>query len=89
MTDASITSVKASTNILKSFFELMKPRVMSLVIFTALVGIVIAPIKPNFVDAAISLFFVALGAGASGALICGMMLRSMELCQGLVLDPFP
>ena len=68
MTDASITSVKASTNILKSFFELMKPRVMSLVIFTALVGIVIAPIKPNFVDAAISLFFVALGAGASGAL---------------------
>jgi len=68
MTDASITSVKASTNILKSFFELMKPRVMSLVIFTALVGIVIAPIKPNFLDAAISLFFVALGAGASGAL---------------------
>ena len=68
MTDASITSVKASANILKSFFELMKPRVMSLVIFTALVGIIIAPIKPNFVDAAISLFFVALGAGASGAL---------------------
>jgi heme o synthase len=68
MTDASITSVKASTNILKSFFELMKPRVMSLVIFTALVGIVIAPTKPNFLDAAISLFFVALGAGASGAL---------------------
>ena len=46
----------------------MKPRVMSLVIFTALVGLVIAPIKISFIDAAISLFFVATGAGAAGAL---------------------
>jgi len=63
-----MSSVKNFPNIFKSFFELMKPRVMSLVIFTALVGIVIAPIKPDFIAAAISLFFVALGAGAAGAL---------------------
>lgn len=68
MSDVSMSSVKNFPNIFKSFFELMKPRVMSLVIFTALVGIVIAPIKPDFIAAAISLFFVALGAGAAGAL---------------------
>ena len=68
MSDVSVSSVKNFPNIFKSFFELMKPRVMSLVIFTALVGIVIAPTKPDFIVAAISLFFVALGAGAAGAL---------------------
>jgi len=52
----------------KSFFELMKPRVMSLVIFTTLVGMVIAPTQPDFLDASLSLFFVAIGAGAAGAL---------------------
>ena len=46
----------------------MKPRVMSLVIFTALVGMVIAPTQPDFLDASLSLFFVAIGAGAAGAL---------------------
>lgn len=68
MSDVSLSSVKNFPNIFKSFFELMKPRVMSLVIFTALVGIVIAPTKPDLIVAAISLFFVALGAGAAGAL---------------------
>jgi len=41
MSDVSVSSVKNFPNIFKSFFELMKPRVMSLVIFTALVGIVL------------------------------------------------
>lgn len=68
MSDVSLSSVKNFPNIFKSFFELMKPRVMSLVIFTALVGIVIAPTKPDLIVAAISLIFVALGAGAAGAL---------------------
>ena len=62
------SSVKALSHMFKSFFELMKPRVMSLVIFTALVGIVIAPTQPDFLDASLSLFFVAIGAGAAGAL---------------------
>ena len=54
--------------IIKSFYELMKPRVMSLVIFTALVGLVISPNKISFIDSCFSLFFVAVGAGAAGAL---------------------
>ena len=52
----------------KAFFNLMKPRVMSLVIFTCAVGLLIAPIKVNFVDAMFSLMAVALGSGAAGAL---------------------
>jgi len=46
----------------------MKPRVMSLVIFTCAVGLLIAPVKINFIDAIFSLLAVALGSGAAGAL---------------------
>jgi len=53
---------------LRDFFELMKPRVMSLVIFTALVGLVTAPGEISFLRGAISVLCIALGAGASGAL---------------------
>ncbi len=52
----------------KAFFNLMKPRVMSLVIFTCAVGLLIAPVKINFFEAALSLLAVALGSGAAGAL---------------------
>ena len=52
----------------KSFFNLMKPRVMSLVIFTCAVGLLIAPEKINFANAIFSLIAVALGSGAAGAL---------------------
>jgi len=51
-----------------SFFQLMKPRVMSLVIFTCVVGLLIAPHQVNFVTATLSLISVAIGAGAAGAL---------------------
>ena len=50
------------------FIELMKPRVMSLVIFTALVGLVIAPGHVHPVLTVTSLVCIAVGAGASGAL---------------------
>ena len=53
---------------LKALFNLMKPRVMSLVIFTCVVGLLIAPVKVNFLDTVFSLFAVALGSGAAGAL---------------------
>ena len=53
---------------IKAFFNLMKPRVMSLVIFTCAVGLLIAPVKINFLDAICSLMAVALGSGAAGAL---------------------
>ncbi len=50
------------------YFELLKPRVMSLVIFTALVGLVVAPGEINPVIAFTALLCIAIGAGASGAL---------------------
>jgi len=46
----------------------MKPRVMSLVIFTCVVGLLIAPTQINFLNAIFSLTAVALGSGAAGAL---------------------
>ncbi len=53
---------------LSSFFNLMKPRVMSLVLFTCMVGLLIAPINVDFPTACISLLAVAIGSGAAGAL---------------------
>jgi len=53
---------------LKSLLLLMKPRVMSLVIFTSTVGLLTAPIKISFYESAIGIFFVTMGAGAAGAL---------------------
>ena len=52
----------------KAFFNLMKPRVMSLVIFTCAVGLLIAPTKISLTNAICSLLAVALGSGAAGAL---------------------
>ena len=46
----------------------MKPRVMSLVIFTCVVGLLIAPTQLDFFTTTMSLLAVALGAGAAGAL---------------------
>ena len=53
---------------LSSFFNLMKPRVMSLVLFTCMVGLLIAPINVDFTSACISLLAVAIGSGAAGTL---------------------
>ena len=53
---------------LQSLLLLMKPRVMSLVIFTSAVGLLTAPINISFYDSIIGIFFVAMGAGAAGAL---------------------
>jgi protoheme IX farnesyltransferase len=49
-------------------FELMKPRVMSLVVFTALVGLYVAPGHLHPVIASTALLCIAVGAGAAGAL---------------------
>jgi protoheme IX farnesyltransferase len=50
------------------FFALLKPRVMSLVIFTGLAGIVVAPGGVHPLTAFTALLCIAIGAGASGAL---------------------
>ena len=52
----------------KALLELMKPRVMSLVIFTCAVGLLTSPIKISFIDSLIGILFVTMGAGAAGAL---------------------
>jgi heme o synthase len=50
------------------YIELMKPRVMSLVVFTALVGLVVAPGHVHPVIGFAALLCIAVGAGAAGAL---------------------
>ena len=52
----------------EDYFALLKPRLMSLVVFTALVGMLLAPVGVHPVVAVISIFCIAVGAGASGAL---------------------
>ena len=49
-------------------FKLMKPRVMSLVIFTCAVGLLTAPTMVSTQDAIIGILLVSMGAGAAGAL---------------------
>jgi heme o synthase len=52
----------------EDYVALMKPRVMSLVVFTALVGLLIAPGHIHPVIGFTALLCIAVGAGASGAL---------------------
>jgi heme o synthase len=54
--------------LIKSLYLLMKPRVMSLVIFTCAVGFLTSNSDINTLDAIISISFVAIGAGAAGCL---------------------
>ena len=53
---------------ISELFKLMKPRVMSLVIFTCAVGLLMAPITISTKDAMIAILLVSIGAGAAGAL---------------------
>ena len=60
----------------------MKPRVMSLVIFTCVVGLIIAPTQVNFLSATLSIIAVAVGSGlciVAGSL-CGVRLLMMLAC---------
>ncbi|WP_435258426.1 heme o synthase [Thioclava sp. FR2] len=50
------------------YVQLLKPRVMSLVVFTALVGLLVAPVSVHPVEGFAIILFIALGGGASGAL---------------------
>src|SRR5580704_2274950 len=56
------------TTRLSDLFALMKPRVMLLAVFTALVGLIIAPGKVDPVLGFIAIFAIAMGAGAAGVL---------------------
>lgn len=50
------------------YFQLLKPRVMVLVVFTAIVGLLMAPGEINWFIGAVAILCIAIGAGASGAL---------------------
>ena len=50
------------------YFALLKPRVMSLVVFTALVGLLVAPVPVHPFIGFVAILCIAVGAGASGAL---------------------
>ncbi|RZJ32284.1 MAG: protoheme IX farnesyltransferase [Brevundimonas sp.] len=52
----------------EDFFQLLKPRVMSVVIFTAVVGLVMAKGSLDWLSSAIAVLCIAVGAGAAGAL---------------------
>src|ERR1700677_3973352 len=66
----SVTATRAEPSIagVGDYLELMKPRVMSLAVFTALVGLLIAPVHLHPVIAFTALICIAVGAGAAGAL---------------------
>lgn len=68
MADVSYSDTKQYDAQLGDYIALLKPRVMSLVVFTALVGLLAAPGSVHPVIAFASILFVAVGAGASGAL---------------------
>jgi len=63
-----LSSPRISEAEVADYIALLKPRVMSLVIFTALVGLMIAPGHVHPVLAFTSILCIAVGAGASGAL---------------------
>jgi protoheme IX farnesyltransferase len=52
----------------EDFFQLLKPRVMSVVVFTAVTGLVIAPGRLDWINAIVAVLCIAMGAGAAGAL---------------------
>ena len=68
MTDVSQTPALEYEAELGDYFALLKPRVMQLVVFTAVVGMLAAPGSVHPVIGFASILFVAIGAGASGAL---------------------
>jgi protoheme IX farnesyltransferase len=69
-TMAKLNSARLEPSVagVEDYFALMKPRVMSLVVFTALVGLAVAPAHVHPVIAFASILCIAIGAGAAGAL---------------------
>ncbi|MEM7719306.1 MAG: heme o synthase [Pseudomonadota bacterium] len=68
MADLSINASREHEPTFGDYVSLLKPRVMSLVVFTALVGLLVAPGSLHVIEMFAAILFIALGAGASGAL---------------------
>ena len=67
MTDTTVIAGEGEAQF-GDYFALLKPRVMSLVVFTALVGLLVAPTPVHPMVGFAAILFIAVGAGASGAL---------------------
>ena len=67
MTDTSATDMVNDAEF-GDYFALLKPRVMTLVVFTAFVGLLAAPVSLHPFVGFTAILFIALGGGASGAL---------------------
>jgi len=68
MTDTTTINANAPEARFGDYVVLLKPRVMSLVVFTAAVGMLVAPGHVHPVIAFAAVLFIAIGGGASGAL---------------------
>ena len=69
MSDTTLAKAEFDTESdISDYIALLKPRVMILVVFTALVGIIAAPVDVHPFTILVSIIFIALGGGASGAL---------------------
>lgn len=68
MSDAAYNQTHEYDAQFSDYVELLKPRVMRLVVFTALVGMLVAPVSVHPVVAFASILCIAVGAGAAGAL---------------------
>ncbi|WP_172328084.1 heme o synthase [Mangrovicoccus sp. HB161399] len=67
MTDSAVITNEREAGF-GDYVALLKPRVMSLVVFTALVGLLVAPVPVHPVVGFAAILFIAIGGGASGAL---------------------
>jgi len=68
VTSVPIATERALPAEWRDFLALTKPRVMSLVVFTGLAGMLVAPVVPPLVLGFTAILCIALGAGAAGAL---------------------
>ena len=91
----SITNIRAKkqniseTRVINELIKLMKPRVMSLVIFTCAVGLLCSPTVISIQDAMIGILFVAMGAGAAGTLNMWYEADLDKLMSRTCLRPIP
>ena len=67
-TTAAIRLAPSSGEGVADYIEILKPRVMSLVVFTGLVGLIVAPGHIHPVLGAVAVLCIAVGAGAAGAI---------------------
>ena len=82
--NAHITEAQAADTggqgTVKDYFALLKPRVMSLVIFTAFVGIIAAPGTLHPWLAFVALLAIAVGAGAAG-MVAGFIISNKSFSR--------